>query len=193
MSVLWQEIMKRILIMCKKQVRQEADVIFSKAKGTAIRFPQDANQALDQEEKLVTEVTSDDVRTELCLQALHAEDVLQQQQNQDYAGLLQHLTGVVQENTAITKKGLKNLDLIKSSAGPDTDRRSTKREEELSREVRRKNDARAKCEAQVLTWNRINPGHQKDSSYLVSYTAKLRNCKHQLCNQIPPEILLFQI
>ena len=70
------------------------------------RLSQEANKALvNQQENLVTEVTSDvwrrdeqvyDLRTELSLQALHQEDVTQQQ-NQEYAAPHEHLTGLVQE------------------------------------------------------------------------------------------------
>ena len=52
-----------------------------------------------------------DIRTELSLNVLHSEDVTQQQM-QEYAGLRQHLTGLVQEHHNI-ERCLKTLDLLK--------------------------------------------------------------------------------
>ena len=110
LSVLGQEIMRRTITTCrckfdssnKKQMRD-----FSQRQMELLsRFSQGANQALeDQREKLVTggnirsigrDEQVHDLRTELGLQALHPEDVTQQQ-NQEDAGPHQHLTGLVQE------------------------------------------------------------------------------------------------
>ena len=110
------------------------------------RFPQEANQALeDQWEIVVTEATSEvcrrdeqlhDLRTELSLQTLHAEDV-SQQQNQEHAGLHQQLTGLVQE-TLQQRELLEASRTAQSAAGPKIDR-FWRREEELLREVRCQN------------------------------------------------------
>ena len=110
------------------------------------RFPQEANQALeDQREIVVTEATSEvcrrdeqlhDLRTELSLQTLHAEDV-SQQQNQEHAGLHQQLTGLVQE-TLQQRELLEASRTAQSAAGPKIDR-FWRREEELLREVRCQN------------------------------------------------------
>ena len=87
---------------------------FPKDKGNyCCDFYQEANQVLeDQREPLVTEVTSEvwrrgeqvyDVRRELSLQALHAEDASQQQQHQEYAGLHRLFDRIRSGKTAIPR------------------------------------------------------------------------------------------
>ena len=90
-----------------RQLEQETDLRFSQRQRELLsRFSQEGDQALeDQRQNFVTEVTSEvwrrdeqvsDLRAELRLQSLHAENV-SQQQYQEYAGLHQHLTGLCQE------------------------------------------------------------------------------------------------
>ena len=98
------------------------------------RFSKEAYQALeDQREILVTEVTSEvrrrdeqvhDLRTDLSLEALHAEHVSQQ-----------HLTGLVQE-TQQYREMFEESRSAQSAAGPEIDR-LRRREKELLRELRR--------------------------------------------------------
>ena len=96
-------------------------------RGTCHRdFPQEAKQALeDNRAKLVTEVTSEvwrrdeqlnDLRTEVSLQAPHAEDV-SQQQKKEHAGLHQHLTGLAQE-TQQCPELFEESRILQSAAGP---------------------------------------------------------------------------
>ena len=75
-----------------------------------------------------------DLRTKLSLQALHSEDVTQQQ-NQEYAGLHRHLTGFVQD-TQQYRKMFEDSRAAQSAAGREIDR-LRRREAELQREVRR--------------------------------------------------------
>ena len=42
------------------------------------------------------------------------------------------------------------------------------------------------------TWSPRNPGHQNACVLFAIYAAKFCNCQHQLCHQIPPEILSFK-
>ena len=87
----------------------------------------------NQQEVLFTEVTTEVWRrddqvhvfgTELSLHALHSEDVTQQH-SQEYAGLHQHLTGVVQE-TQRYRELLEESRAAQSATGPEIDRlRST--------------------------------------------------------------------
>ena len=86
---------------------------------------------------MATEVTSEvwrrdehsyDLRAELSFQALHAEDV-SQRQNQEYAGLHQHLTGLVQK-TQHHREMCQESQTTQSAAGPEIDR-LRRREEPL--------------------------------------------------------------
>ena len=89
------------------QVEHEGDAKFSQRQRELLsRFSQEAAQTPENMlEILVTEVTSEvwrrdeqvhDLRTDLSLHALHSQDVTQKR-HQEYAGLHQHLTGLVQE------------------------------------------------------------------------------------------------
>ena len=94
------------------QLEHEADARFSQRQRELLsRLCQKAYHALENHrEHLVTEVTSSarrrdeqvyELRTELSLQALHSEDVTQQQ-SQEGAGLHQHLDRVGSGNTAMS-------------------------------------------------------------------------------------------
>ena len=85
-------------------VARQKKIVSALAKQT--RDFLEENQALyNQREFVVTEVTTEvwrrdeqvhDLRTELSLHALYADDA-SQQPNQEYAGLYQHLSGLVQD------------------------------------------------------------------------------------------------
>ena len=156
----------------------------------------------DQLEILVTELTTEvwrrdeqthDLRTELSLHALHSEDVTQQQY-QEYAGLHQHLTRLVQETQQYREMFEESL-ATQSAARPEIDG-LRQREAELLREVRRhSNDSKIQCSVFSgigQTWSPTNPGYQKACTQFASYTAKLCNGKHQLCRLISLKILIFQ-
>ena len=91
--------------VCISNKQQMRDLLTDRGELLS-RFSQEAEQALDdQRAVLVTEVTSevrrrdeqeDDFRTVLSLHVQHAEDV-SPQPNQGYAGVHQHLTGLVAE------------------------------------------------------------------------------------------------
>ena len=150
MSVRWQEIVTRPIIMCKCKFDSSNKIhtrdFPRKQRELSSRFSQEANQALeDQRDNLLTEVTSEvwrryeqvhDLRRKLSLQALHAEDVTQQQ-SQEYAGSQQHLTRLVQE-TQQYREMFEESRSAQSAAGPEIDR-IRHRGEELLRAVRRRN------------------------------------------------------
>ena len=156
LPVLWQETMSRTVIMCRCKFgssNMEQMRGFLNDRELSSRFSQDADQVLeDQRQIWATKVTSrvwrrgeqvHDLRTELSLQALHAEDATQQQ-NQEYVGLHEHMTGLVQE-TQHSREMFEESRIAQSAAGPEIDR-LRRREEELL-EVRRLNNDRAKIEA----------------------------------------------
>ena len=96
-----------------------------------------------------------DLRTELSLQAHHAEDVTHHQ-SQEHAGLHQRLTGFVQE-TQQYRKMFEESRAANSATGPEIER-LRQREAELLREVRQQNNARARFYALFFfSWIGTNP------------------------------------
>ena len=87
-------------------------------------------------------------RAELSLQALHARDATQQQ-NQEYDGLHQHLTGLVQESQHYRGDVSQNIESAQSAAGPEIVR-LPRRDEEQLREVRRHKKDGANFEASII-------------------------------------------
>ena len=112
LSTLWQDVTKHGVATCRCNSNTRQTREFPKDKGNCYRDSQKAYQALEnQREHLVTEVTSSvwrrdeqvyELRTELSLQALHSEDVTQQQ-SQEGAGLHQHLDRVGSGNTTMSR------------------------------------------------------------------------------------------
>ena len=116
MSVRWQEIVTRPIIMCKCKFdswnKIQTRDFPRKLRELSSRFSEEANQVLeDQRDNLLTEVTSEvwrryeqvhDLRRKLSLQALHAEDVTQQQ-SQEYAGSQVAFDRIGSGNTAISR------------------------------------------------------------------------------------------
>ena len=137
--------------------------IFPRQRELLSRLCQKAYQPLEnQREHLVTEVTSSvwrrdeqvyELRTEPSLQALHSEDVTQQQSQED-AGLHQHFNRLGSGNTAISRDVWKNLELLNQPLKlklNDFD----KEKQEVLREVRHQNHDRARFDAPVFR-NRTN-------------------------------------
>ena len=113
MSVRWQEIVTRPIIMCKCKFdswnKIQTRDFPRKQRELSSRFSQEALE--DQRDNLQTEVTSEvwrryeqvhDLRRKLSLQALHAEDVTQQQ-SQEYAGSQVACDRIGSGNTAISR------------------------------------------------------------------------------------------
>ena len=134
-----------------RQLDQEADARYShRHRELLSRVSQEANQALeDLRKNLVTEVPSEvwrrneqlyNLRTELSHQAPRSEDA-SQKQSEEYAGLHQLLTGLVQESQQYREMFEESR--AAHSAGPEIDR-LRQREEEFLREVRRYNNDKSK-------------------------------------------------
>ena len=111
-----------------RQLEHEADARFSlRQRELLSRFSQEVNQALEnQRDIMVTKVTTEvwrrheqvhDLRAELRLQALHSEDVMQQQ-SPEYAGIHKYLSGLVQETREMSEEPR----APQSAARPEIDR-----------------------------------------------------------------------
>ena len=150
------EVDKYNVQMQVRQLEQEADTRYSHRQRELLsRFSQEAKQSLEhQRDNLVTEVIPEarrrdeqvyGLRTELSLQALHREDATQHQ-SQEYAGLRQHLTGLVQE-TQQCRELFEESRAVNSATGPEIERLRSREAELLLREVRQQNNARASFDA----------------------------------------------
>ena len=126
------------------------------------------------------------VQNRLSFHALHLEDVTQQH-NQEYPGLHQHLTGLVQE-TQHFREMLEESRTAQPAAGPEIDRRR-QREAELLREVRRQTYDTAKFDA-LLFRNRTNlQSRESRTSECQQIIRDLRSeVVHMKASAVPPNL-----